>query len=148
MHIPGRGDTTSRRAQGRRISAPLCLCVVLAGFAGCLDVSPSGGTLAGGGDPGGGGPTVSFALDVLPLFQQDCILCHGGAGGLDLDSFEGLMAGGVSGPAVLPGDAANSFLVKRLEGTVLPRMPVDAPPLTPGEIETVRQWIDEGALDN
>ena len=110
-----------------------------------LDVAPAEGTVGGGN---GGGPTVSFALDVLPLFQQDCILCHGGAGGLNLDSFEGLLAGGVSGAVVVPGDPAGSLLVRRLDGTAPPRMPLDSDPLTDPEIERVSRWIEEGAQDN
>ena len=104
----------------------------------------------GGGGGGGGGPTVSFALDILPLFVQDCTLCHGGAGagGLNLESHAGVMAGGNSGAAVLPGDPDNSFLVKRVEGTVLPQMPLGGSPLTGAEIGRIRQWIFEGALNN
>lgn len=113
-----------------------------------LDVEPGGGILGGGSGGGGAEPELSFALDILPLFQQDCILCHGGAGGLNLDSYEGLIAGGVSGPAVIPGDGANSLLVRRLNGSVPPQMPLDAPPFTTPEIARVARWIDEGALDN
>jgi len=122
--------------------------VVLAACA--FDVEPTGEVIGGGGGPGGGGsePEVSFALDVLPLLQQECQLCHGGAGGLNLDSYEGLAAGGVSGPAVAPGDGANSLLVRRLNGSILPQMPLDAPPFTTPEIARIAQWIDEGALDN
>jgi hypothetical protein len=91
---------------------------------------------------------VSFALDILPLFVQDCIHCHGGAGGLGLDSYAGVLAGGSSGPVVIPGDPDGSLLVQRLEGTVPPQMPLDGPPLTPSEIGRIRQWILEGAQNN
>ncbi|MGH7163400.1 MAG: c-type cytochrome domain-containing protein, partial [Planctomycetota bacterium] len=66
-----------------------------------LDVSP-GGAAGGTGTPPGA--TVFFSFDVLPVFQQDCIHCHGGAGGLNLESYEGLTAGGFSGPVVVPFD--------------------------------------------
>ena len=124
------------------------LCALLLLAACSLDVEPSGG-LAGGGSGGGGTqPEISFALDILPLFQQDCQICHGGAGGLNLDNYEGVIAGGVSGPVVNPGDGANSLLVRRLDGSLPPVMPLDAPPFTTPEIERIAQWIDEGALDN
>ena len=115
-----------------------------------LDVSPRGGIQGGNGNGNGGGgdPTVSFALDILPLFQQDCTFCHGGAGGLNLESYAALFAGGNSGPQIIPGDAENSLLPRRLDGRIPPIMPLDAAPLTDPEIERIKQWIREGALDN
>jgi hypothetical protein len=91
---------------------------------------------------------VSYALDVQPLFTQDCTLCHGGAGGLSLTTYAGVIAGGNSGAVVVPGNPDDSLIVKRLEGTVLPQMPLAAPPLTGPEIGRIRQWILEGALNN
>jgi hypothetical protein len=91
---------------------------------------------------------VSFAIDILPLFVQDCTICHGGAGGLSLNSYAGVTAGGSSGPAVVPGDPDQSLLVMRVEGTVLPQMPLGGSPLTAPEIGRIRQWILEGALNN
>ncbi len=53
---------------------------------------------------------------------------------------------------VIPGDAENSYLVKKLEGapsiTGL-RMPrTTGPFLTPGQMTILRRWIDEGAANN
>jgi hypothetical protein len=101
-----------------------------------------------GDDGGNGGPTVSYALDIQPILTQDCMLCHGGAGGLTVDSHAELMAGGNSGPVVIPGDPDGSRLIERLEGTVPPTMPLGLPPLTLAEIDRIRQWILEGALNN
>lgn len=97
---------------------------------------------------GNGGPTVSFALDIQPILTQDCIICHGGAGGLSVDTYAGLMAGGNSGPVVVAGDPDQSLLIRRLEGTLPPTMPLNAPPLTAPEIDRAKQWILEGALNN
>ena len=99
-------------------------------------------------DGGGDEPTVSFALDIQPVLTQDCIICHGGAGGLSVDNYAGLMAGGTSGPVVVAGDPGQSLIIDRLEGTVPPTMPLNAPPLTTAEIDRVKQWILEGALNN
>jgi len=96
----------------------------------------------------GGGATVSFLFDIQPLFVQDCIVCHGGSGGLFLDSYAGVIAGGTSGVVVVPGDPDGSLIVKRLEGTILPQMPLGGTPLTAPEIARIRQWILEGALNN
>jgi hypothetical protein len=92
--------------------------------------------------------TVSYEFDIQPLFTSECIHCHGGAGGLDLQDYEGLMAGGNSGAVVVAGDPDASLLIDRLDGTILPTMPADGPPLTGPEIGRIEQWILEGALDN
>jgi len=105
----------------------------------------------GSGADGGNDPppsAISFELDLQPILQADCIHCHGGAGGLDLESWAGLMAGGDSGPIVVPGDPDNSLLIQRLDGTILPTMPRDGPALSAPEIARFAQWISEGALDN
>ena len=65
-----------------------------------LDVSPNE-TPAPAPPGGGNGGTISFSIDILPLFQSDCITCHGGAGGLNLESFAGIQQGGASGPVSL-----------------------------------------------
>src|SRR5512145_1316732 len=57
------------------------------------------------------GATVSFASDILPIFESRCIGCHGGERtqeGLDLKTHASLMTGSSNGPVVTPGDAANS----------------------------------------
>ncbi|MHC4339791.1 MAG: c-type cytochrome domain-containing protein [Planctomycetota bacterium] len=106
------------------------------------------------GDDGGNGPpiTVLFSQDLVPIFQVDCLRCHGAgmAGGLDLLTHQGLMQGGQSGAVVIPFDPDNSLIIGRLEGTAPGlRMPRDGPPyLTQPEIDRVAQWIREGALDN
>jgi len=96
----------------------------------------------------GGGATISFAFDILPIFVQDCIVCHGGSGGLELDSYAHVIAGGTSGAVVIAGDPDNSLIVKRIEGTIMPQMPLGLTPLTAPEIGRIRQWILEGALNN
>lgn len=121
----------------------------LALLASACGVSPDGSVPAGGNPgPGPAPETVFFSLDIKPIFDSECITCHGGAGGLDLESYAALMTGGVSGPVVIPGDGFNSLIIKRLDGRVPPQMPQNAPPLTQPEIDRISTWIDEGARDN
>jgi hypothetical protein len=117
-----------------------CLACVLPLLAAC-----GGGSAE---EPPPGNETVSFALDVLPLFQQECTVCHGGSGGLFLDTYAGVIAGGDSGAVVVPGDPDASLLPQRLDGSIPPQMPLDGDPLSGPEIDIIRQWILEGALDN
>jgi hypothetical protein len=97
---------------------------------------------------GSGGP--SFRSDVLPiLVAGGCTSCHGGDGGLSVNSVRDLLAGGDNGPAVIPGNADSSNLVRAIvaDSPFGPRMPPDGPPLSGSAIGTIRAWIDEGARD-
>lgn len=52
---------------------------------------------------------------------------------------------------VVPGDAANSYLIPKLEGgdIVGQRMPrTSGPFLTEGQVLIIRRWIDQGARNN
>ncbi|MFM7819186.1 MAG: c-type cytochrome domain-containing protein, partial [Verrucomicrobiota bacterium] len=91
---------------------------------------------------------------IEPLLQEHCVECHAAQdpeGGLVLDSHAGLMKGGETGPAVLPGKGAESLLVRVLEGRwgktgkneFMP--PGKRPHLKPQQIALIRSWIDEGA---
>ncbi len=64
--------------------------------------------------------------------------------GLDLRSREALLAGGQSGPAIVPGDAETSPLYLRVMGLAQPAMPLGSS-LRPGQLEAIRQWIEQGA---
>ena len=95
-----------------------------------------------------GAATVSFSDDVLPLFRTRCERCHGDSraeAGLNLLSYASVMAGSENGPVVIPGSSATSYLVELIVAGEMPRR---APSLPPIEIETIRTWVDEGALDN
>jgi mono/diheme cytochrome c family protein len=87
---------------------------------------------------------VAFS-DLQPILEARCTLCHAGpnpAVGLALDTEAGLLAGGVRGAAIVPGDPEASELVRRLRGSALPRMPLTGPPwLGEGEIDLFARWI-------
>jgi hypothetical protein len=92
---------------------------------------------------------VSFSKDVMPIFEQTCIKCHGGSDGtkgdLDLTTHANTMKGGKDGAVVVPGDAANSMLVKLIENGKMPRR---APKLPQEQIDLIAKWVNEGAQDN
>src|SRR5690349_9379907 len=71
--------------------------------------------------------SVSFSKDIVPIFRQSCAKCHGSRqpqGGLSLASFAGLEKGGKGGKVIVAGKAPESRLVKYLEGTLQPKMPI------------------------
>lgn len=92
---------------------------------------------------------VSFANDVLPIFETSCIKCHGGADGekgeLNLTTYEKVMQGGEEGSDIMPGDAANSLLHQMINTG---KMPKRASKLSQEQIDLIGQWINEGALNN
>jgi hypothetical protein len=89
----------------------------------------------------------SFARDVLPVLGQHCESCHGADeqhGGLRLDSYDGVMRGGDSGPAVIARDAGASLLVAKIEHRDRPFMP-PRKRLPRATIARLRAWIVAGA---
>ncbi|MBV8071693.1 MAG: DUF1553 domain-containing protein [Acidobacteriaceae bacterium] len=91
-----------------------------------------------------------YPQKIAPILQQSCVKCHGpemSMGKLRLDSEAGILRGGASGPAILPGKSAGSLLVKRILGlTDAPRMPMSGDPLSEEQIAAIRAWIDQGAF--
>ena len=87
---------------------------------------------------------VDFARDVQPIFQQNCVSCHGPSqqmNGLRLDR-----RSSVFGPRIVtPGSLEYSFLYAKVSGTQAgPQMPPTGP-LRPQQIDLLRKWIEQGA---
>src|SRR5689334_19502530 len=58
---------------------------------------------------------VDFLKDVVPIFQASCINCHSGGkteSNLSVETRARLVQGGDTGPAITPGDSANSLLIQ------------------------------------
>ena len=95
--------------------------------------------------------TVDFIREVQPILVSRCHSCHGSKlhlGELRLDRKSDALRGGGSGvPAIVPHKSAESLLVRYVAGldakTV---MPPAGPRLTPQQIETLKNWIDQGAV--
>ena len=93
---------------------------------------------------------ISYNQDVRPILNKNCLSCHGGVkknGGFSLLFKEEALDTTDSGnPAIIPGDAKNSELVKRLHHhDPEVRMPQEAAPLSTEEIAIIEAWIDQGA---
>lgn len=91
---------------------------------------------------------VDFVRDVRPIFEKHCYDCHGPEkqmNGFRLDRRSDARRGGTG--VMIGGTAASSRLYLRLVGSNYGRqMPVEGDPPTSAEIETIRRWIDEGAV--
>ena len=87
-----------------------------------------------------------FESAIFPMFQANCLPCHGsaqGQKGLDLTTRDSALRGGESGPSILPGSASQSLLFRKVSSGVMP--PVGNK-LSPADIEIIRRWIEAGAL--
>jgi len=97
-------------------------------------------------------PRVSFFLtSVVPILERRCLGCHTPGekleGDLDLTSIRGILAGGESGPVLLPGKPDESSLYTSTTGEhPTLRMPKTGRRLTPEQTEALRQWITDGAV--
>lgn len=86
-----------------------------------------------------GNPT--FDANISPIFNNECKVCHNSttlAGGMDLTTYAGAMKGGKDGPVIVPGDSANSMLVKIQSSKHFMN-------LSKEELALVEQWIEAGA---
>ncbi len=105
---------------------------------------------------------LNYENDVQPIFSNNCALsgCHLGPNaqeGMDLSSGNSYSAI-VNVPSndfpslfrVNPGKPDSSYLVWKIEGRsgiMGFQMPFGMAPLSQGKIDTIRQWIAEGALN-
>ena len=90
--------------------------------------------------------------DVLPILLLRCTTCHGPQrqdGGLDLRTRAGMVKGGKSGTALVPGNAAESPMIQRIKTEACPPQEllltffVQRPPAA--EVEQLSKWIAAGA---
>jgi len=84
--------------------------------------------------------TPTFENYIGALFEANCSACHGAdsSAGLSLLSYNDALAGGDTGPVILPGDSANSLLVQVQSESHFKN-------LSEAELNLVIQWIDAGA---
>lgn len=109
-----------------------------------LGVEPSSAS-----DPG----VDFFERKVRPVLVERCYECHSAQaqklkGGLLLDTRDGVLKGGDSGPAIVPGNPEKSLLIKAVRYT---RDDLQMPPknkkLPDEQIADLEEWVKMGAPD-
>lgn len=118
-----------------------------------------------GGGNGNGDTTVSFSTQVQPIFTSNCAGCHSSGGiddlfGIELrltaaESFAKLVnqpsVQDTSLTIVIPGDSASSLIIAKIDSGSPPvgaRMPLFGPVLSQSQIDLIKNWIDQGAMNN
>jgi hypothetical protein len=92
------------------------------------------------------GATLQFERDILPILTARCLKCHGSTkpkAGLDLRTRSGMLEGGESGAALVPGSAEKSLLFAMIQKGEMP--PPKSGKLTADQIALVKAWIEGGA---
>jgi hypothetical protein len=98
------------------------------------------------------GGLAFFESKVRPLLVDKCFECHSKdakkiKGGLLLDTREGWVKGGDSGPALTPGDAEQSLIVKSVRYTDPDLKMPPKKKLSGEQIAVLERWVKMGAPD-
>jgi mono/diheme cytochrome c family protein len=95
---------------------------------------------------------VDFTRDILPIFQKNCLRCHGAKKakhGLRLDNRKDALGMTDSGrPMIIAGKPEASELIERIAANEeFDRMPPakSGPRLTRQQVDLIRLWIQQGA---
>ena len=93
---------------------------------------------------------VDFETEILPILEDKCLDCHGAdkqKSEFRVDQRAVMLKGGDSGLAALvPGDAAGSYLIEVINGSDPDMlMPPKGDPLSGDQVALIEKWIAEGA---
>lgn len=89
-----------------------------------------------------------FSTKLRVLLAHRCAGCHGAGtveGDFDMSTRESLLAGGGSGPAIVPGKATESLMYRLAARLEEPHMPEEGDALTEEELRWLAEWINRGA---
>jgi ankyrin repeat protein/cytochrome c551/c552 len=93
---------------------------------------------------------VDFARDIQPIFQANCVSCHGPSqqmAGFRIDQRRYALPNtvGANGVRIVPGNIGRSRLFQKIVGSGSGlRMP-PTEPLSPEQIDIIKAWIEQGA---
>ncbi len=103
--------------------------------------------------PSGPQETYTYDKDIAPIVKTYCVNCHGedteNPSELSMDDFGSLMKGGKHGPPVVAGKPNESIMYTKL--TADPpfgkQMPRGRKKMPPEAIQTIHDWIQQGAKE-
>ncbi len=120
---------------------------------------------SGGDEPDQDGEALTFVADIQPILNERCINCHAPGGfaqmvGIPWDfredtAFDDLVNRISSQDAdftlVVPGDPDSSLMFLKVSSESPPvgeMMPLGGPPLTDSEVQLIRAWVEQGAVES
>ncbi|MBI1370596.1 MAG: DUF1553 domain-containing protein [Planctomycetes bacterium] len=139
-------DRTKTLSRGLLMYLNRCTWITALVVYGCL----VGGSIARAADPG---DRITFNQDIRPILSENCFQCHGPDShqrkkDLRFDVRDVAIGEREGGPAIVPGHPEKSQMIRKISATD----PKDHMPpasthkqLTPKQIETLTQWIADGA---
>ena len=84
---------------------------------------------------------MTYSADVVPILQANCYSCHGNggnSGGVNLDTYENVKAEAADG----------SLLGTITHASGYAAMPLGGSQLSDCDINTIKDWINNGMLNN
>src|SRR5678815_1802031 len=91
-------------------------------------------------------PEASSASAAFSIFEKNCTRCHGDTGFAKsylLVDREAMVRTG----KIVPGQAEDSILYKRISGALEPIMPQGGSKMSDSDIAAIKRWIEDGAPD-
>lgn len=85
--------------------------------------------------------TWHFQTDIQPIFNSNCVTCHGGSRFPDLRSGKSYLALTKAGLLTLPGETSGLYVQITTQADHIPRT-------TSTEKLKILNWINQGALNN
>jgi hypothetical protein len=105
-------------------------------------------TITASAAPPGPADLDHFERHVRPVLVENCMGCHGPKkqmGGLRVDSLAAVLKGGDNGPAIRPGEPANSLLIQAVRRTADVKMPPKKV-LPEVAVRDLEEWVKRGAV--
>lgn len=93
-----------------------------------------------------------FQRKALPILENNCYSCHSHEddemrAALVVDSRQGLLQGGISGPSIVPGDPDKSLLIQLIRGEDEDRPMPPKKLMSQQDIKVLEDWVKRGAPD-
>jgi hypothetical protein len=90
-------------------------------------------------------PALTYDALIGPMLTDACFACHGASatGGLDISSYQSLLAGGVSGPGIVANDLEASLVYARQTEATPHYIQLDE-----DQVKQLEEWILAGAPEN
>lgn len=107
----------------------------------------AGTRVSASGDGPGPGTQQYYASRVTDILSDNCVNCHDeeADGGLRLDSYAGILAGGKDGKIIVPGDPETSLMIQAIRRTGKLKMPPKRV-LDPADVAALEAWVKAGAV--